>query len=174
MATETTSPSAAADEGDAGLDFELVRTAMNRAVPFNRHCGAEVTEVGPDGGTARLDDGPHLRNHVGTVHAGALFLVAELAGGAAFVGAFAPHMGDIRFVAKAASITYCRPATGPVTATAFLATRSPERVLAALSEKGSVRVEAGVEVFDEEGTKVAALTITYAVKPNRTAEDTTP
>ena len=55
----------------------------------------------------------HLHNHVGSQHAGALFSAGEAASGAAFVGAFAEHMGDITPLARNAEISYLKLAKGP-------------------------------------------------------------
>ena len=43
-----------------------------------------------------------------------LFAVAEAAAGAAFVGRFAEHMGEITFLVRGASIDYVALAKGPI------------------------------------------------------------
>ena len=68
------------------LDYEAVRAGMEAAIPFNRHVGLSVTEVGEGRGVVALPAEDHLHNHVGSQHAGALFSAGEAASGAAFVG----------------------------------------------------------------------------------------
>src|SRR5436190_821154 len=102
------------------MDYEALRGGLAMAIPYNGHLGLEFVEVGPGRGVVRLPDGDHLRNHVGSQHAGGLFSAAEAASGAAFVGAFAERMGEITPLARAASISYLKIARGPITATASL------------------------------------------------------
>ena len=67
------------------------------ALPFNRHVGVEV---GDD--AYALGDFPHLKNHVGTMHAGALFTLGEGASGVAVLSALSGVLGGAVPVAKAA------------------------------------------------------------------------
>ena len=99
------------------MEYEAVRAGLEAAIPFNRHIGLEVAEVGDGRGAIRLPDDDRLHNHVGSQHAGALFSAGEAASGAAFVGAFAEHMGGITPLARNAEISYLKLAKGPITAT---------------------------------------------------------
>jgi acyl-coenzyme A thioesterase PaaI-like protein len=77
------------------LDYEAVRAGLEAAIPYNRYLGLSVSEVGDGRGVVVLPQEDHLHNHVGSQHAGALFSAGEAASGAAFVGAFAEHMGNV-------------------------------------------------------------------------------
>ena len=68
--------------------FDLLREQLGKTVPFANHVGVEIVEVGEGTATARLDEQPHTRNHIGSQHAGALFTLAEAASGGAMAGAF--------------------------------------------------------------------------------------
>lgn len=148
------------------MDYEAVRAGLAQAIPFNTHVGLEFVEVADGRGVVRLPDAEHLRNHVGSQHAGALFAAAEAASGAAFVGAFAERMGEITPLARSAEIEYSKLARGPITATATL---SEDR--AALIERldSESRIEFPVEVVmaDEDGTEVATMTVHWHVRLNR-------
>ncbi|WP_239396620.1 DUF4442 domain-containing protein, partial [Frankia sp. CiP3] len=65
-------------------NLEQVRTIVDSMVPFCNLVGVRVTELRSDGAVAELPDRENLRNHMGTVHAGALFLAAEVACAGAF------------------------------------------------------------------------------------------
>lgn len=78
--------------GAAPPDLEQLRAVIDSMVPFCNLVGVRVVELRPDGGVAELPDRPDLLNHMGTVHAGALFLAAEVSGAAAFSGAMAPRI----------------------------------------------------------------------------------
>ena len=108
------------------MDYEAVRQGLEQAIPFNRHLGLDVAEVGDGRGVVRLPDDERLHNHVGSQHAGALFSAGEAASGAAFVGAFAERMGEITPLARTAEISYLKLARGPITATGTLGEGKPE------------------------------------------------
>src|SRR5918998_1966480 len=102
------------------MDYEAVRAGLAQMIPFNNHVGLDIAEVADGRGVVRLPDESHLKNHVGSQHAGALFSAGEAASGAAFVGAFAERMGGITPLAKGAEIDYRKLARGAITATGTL------------------------------------------------------
>eukprot|EP01041_Mallomonas_annulata_P024890 gene24889-biopygen17735 len=67
----------------------LVRDGMADTVPFARHTGVVLDEVGDGSAIVSLPASAEILNHVATVHAGALFTLAETASGAAMAGALA-------------------------------------------------------------------------------------
>ena len=147
------------------MDHAALRDGLAVAIPYNTHLGLEFVEVGPGRGVVRLPDDEHLRNHVGSQHAGGLFSAAEAASGGAFVGAFAERMGDITPLARAASISYLKLARGPITATASLE-QEPDDLLARLDADGKVQFPVEVSLTDEQGTEVAKVTVDWHVRKN--------
>ena len=147
------------------MDYEAVRAGYAQAIPFNNHVGLEIAEVAEGRGVVRLPDGPELKNHVGSQHAGALFAAGEAASGGAFVGAFAEHMGGITPLARAASISYLKLAQGPITATATLG-EDRAGLIERLEADGRVEFPVSVELVDEDGQKVAEMTVDWHVRRN--------
>lgn len=147
------------------MDYEAVRAGLEAALPFNNHVGLQVLEVADGRGVVRLPEGAHLTNHVGSQHAGALFTAAEAASGAAFVGAFAEHMGGITPLAKSARIDYLKLAKGPITATGTLA-EDTAALVQRLDADGRVEFPIGVELADEQGVRVAEVTVDWHVRRN--------
>ena len=147
------------------MDFETVRAGLEQAIPFNNHLGLEVVEVTEGRGVVRLPDGDHLKNHVGSQHAGGLFAAAEAASGGAFVGAFAEHLGGRTPLAKAARIDYLKLAQGPITATATLSEDRAE-LLERLEADGRVEFPVEVELTDESGVAVARMSVDWHVRKN--------
>lgn len=147
------------------MDFEALRAALAQAIPFNSHLGLDVVEVGEGKGVVRLPDAENLRNHVGSQHAGGLFSAAEAASGGAFAGAFAEHMGSITPLAKSARIDYLKLARGQITATATLS-EAKEDLLSRLEADGRVEFPVQVELTDEQGTRVADVTVDWHVRKN--------
>lgn len=145
------------------MDYAAIAAGLNAAVPFAGHVGAVVESVGAGECVVTLPDEPHLRNHVGSLHAGALFTAAETASGGAFVGAFAEQMGGLRPLVREASIRYSKVARGPITARAAFATPIDE-VRAALDRDGRADFDVDVTLSDAEGVDVAALQVRWNVK----------
>ena len=144
------------------IDEKLIRDALVSMVPFNGHVGIEVQEAKPGRGVVLLPDSEALRNHVGTQHAGALFLAGEAAGGAAFVGSFAAEMGEITFLMQRADVSYHELARGPITATCELG-EELTRVRRELGEGGRSVVQATSSLTDADGRVVCTLTLEYHV-----------
>lgn len=145
------------------LDLDLIAKSMATAVPYIGYMGIEVAEMSEGAATATLPDRPELHNHVGSQHAGALFGVAETASGAAFVGAFAARMGDLRPLARSAQISYLKVARGEIAAKAKLGMPAAE-ALATLDADGRVDFSVGVEMTDSEGNLVATATVDWNVR----------
>ena len=145
------------------MDQQAILEALESAVPFNKHVGVRFHDVGEGTGAAELATVPEITNHVGTMHAGALFLVGEAAGGAAFVGGFLPHMASLRFVAKGADISYRRSAKGTVTATGAIR-GEPGELIETIRADGRAEVLADIELRDESSELVAEMTVRYHAK----------
>jgi acyl-coenzyme A thioesterase PaaI-like protein len=147
------------------LDFEPIRAGMEQAIPYNRHLGLEVTEVADGRGVVSLPERENLHNHVGSQHAGALFSAGEAASGAAFVGAFAEHLGGITPLARSADISYLKLARGPITATGTLGATKDD-LLASLDADGKVEFPVDVALTDADGNTVAEMHVQWHVRTN--------
>ena len=147
------------------MDYEAVRHGLEQAIPYNRHLGLEVVDVGEGSGATRLPDDERLQNHVGSQHAGALFSAGEAASGAAFVGAFAERMGEITPLARTAEISYLKLARGPITATGALGGEKAA-LLERLDADGKVEFPVEVQMTDADGNTVASMTVHWHVRKN--------
>jgi acyl-coenzyme A thioesterase PaaI-like protein len=147
------------------MDYEAVRTGLAEAIPYNGHLGLELVEVSEGRGSVRLPDQAHLKNHVGSQHAGGLFSAGEFASGAAFVGAFVDKLGNITPLAKAADIEYVKIAQGPVTATATLSQEKSD-LLDRLESDGRVEFPIEVDMTDDDGDTVARMSVDWHVRKN--------
>ena len=147
------------------IDYEVVRSGMEQAIPFNGFIGLTVAEVGEGRGVVLLPGREELQNHVGSQHAGALFTAGEAASGATFVGAFAERLGEITPLARSASISYLKLAKGPITATGSLG-EDKQSLLERLDADGKVEFPVEVELTDESGTTVAQMTVDWHVRKN--------
>jgi acyl-coenzyme A thioesterase PaaI-like protein len=145
------------------VDYAALAAGLTQAIPFNVHLGLETVTVAPNHGVVRLPDAEHLRNHVGSQHAGALFAAGEAASGAAFVGAFLDIMGEITPLAESAEIAYRKLAKGEITATARFA-EDAEALRATLASEGRVRFPVEVTMTDAQDLVVAEMTVRWYVR----------
>ncbi|MBL8612335.1 MAG: DUF4442 domain-containing protein [Myxococcales bacterium] len=129
-------------------------------LPFVRRVGA----VADEGGGLALPDDASLHNHVGTVHAGALFTLGEAASGVAVAGVVAA-LGGLP-LAKSATIQYRRPASGRVTAKGALR-EGVDAIRARVAEAGKTTFEVGVTIADGAGEPVAEMTVTWHLRAAR-------
>lgn len=111
----------------------------------------------------RMAPKPDLTNHVGILHAGALFTAAETAAG---IAAWRIVPGDIAFVLlRRAEVRYTRRAEGGVEAVARVSASDAEAARSAFAETGRADLAVEVEVADASGAAVLEASFEYALRP---------
>lgn len=128
------------------------------ALPFNALVGLSA-----DGDALALRDAETLHNHVGTVHAGALFTLGEAASGVAIARHVAAVLGGAMPVTRGASISYLKPARGRVRATAGLA-EDVDAIAARLRRDGKASFDVNVVLVDDANVEVATMTVAWYVR----------
>jgi uncharacterized protein (TIGR00369 family) len=140
------------ETGASTIDLEQLRKVVDTMVPFNNHVGVRVTDLTPEYGRAELPVRKEVENHFGTVHAGALFLTAEVAGAAAFSGAMAPRILQLQgFVLRSTKVSFLKPATGRIRAEATIDRSATDAVLA---RSGAERFELTGSALLHDGADV--------------------
>lgn len=143
--------------------FDMVRDHLTASVPFARYVDVTIGDISADGATATLDQRDEVSNHIGSVHAGAMFTLGETASGAALAGALVDRLMAIRPVAASAQIKYVAVAKGILRATATLAV-PVEEAKAALDQDGKVQFDVNVDMQDQDGKTVATMVVNWHVK----------
>jgi acyl-coenzyme A thioesterase PaaI-like protein len=148
-------------------DFDAIRELMPTVVPFVKTLGLQYLELAEGRAVLRLSDDPAFHNHVGGPHAGAIFTLAESASGAVVIGSFEDLLPTVTPLAASAQIAYTKFQQGPVTAEAVLG-RPAAEVRAELAETGrTVQFPVTVTMRDTDGNETSAMTISWALRPNR-------
>ncbi len=160
--TGTTSFAAVYGELDySAIDYEHLRAVSDAMVPFGNHVGTTITEIGPQRAVVEIPAVESVVNHMGTVHAGALFTLADIAGAAAFVGAAASRLDTIaRLVLRAGDASYRKPAVGRIRAIATVDEREMREILAATRD-GRFELSGKALLLDERDVVVAKFTFDY-------------
>jgi uncharacterized protein (TIGR00369 family) len=148
-------------------DYAAIRALMPTLVPFVKTLGIDYLELDAERAVLRLRDEPSFHNHVGGLHAGVLFTLAESASGAVVIASFEDLLATVTPLAASATINYVRLAKGPVTAEAVLG-RSADDVRAELAATGeTVQFPVQVTLTTEDGRTNAEMTISWALRPQR-------
>ena len=148
-------------------DYDAIAQLMPQLVPFVGTLGIEYSHLDGERAVCVLRDEPSFHNHVGGLHAGAIFTLAETASGALVMAAFEDLVqSGVVPLAASATITYTKLAKGAVTATATLG-RPAAEVRTELAETGrTVQFPVEVALSTDDG-ETAHLTISWALRPPR-------
>ena len=106
--------------------YGMIKSRLSSIVPLNNLLGIEIVSVGDGIAEARLPFRHEITNHIGSVHATAIFGLAEAASGGAMSGAFAPIATSIRPVAASATVEFSRIARTDIVARARTALGSKD------------------------------------------------
>ena len=146
--------------------YDMIKAHLDAAVPFARHVGVKLLEIGDGTARAELDQREEVTNHIASMHAGAMFTLGEAASGAALAGAFGPDILQMRPVAATAAIGFKKIAKGKLTAHAK-ATQGGDALKKAIEENGKVAFDIIVDVQDAEGDTVVEMTVNWYVSKQR-------
>ena len=120
-------------------------------LPFNHFIGLKISSKNEY--LLMLDNRSDYRNHLDTVHASALFALAEASSGYFLLGEFA-ELTDIIPVVRKVETKYKKSATGCVFSTAKLQESERNEVLETLKQKGRAILKVEVSLFDEAGIPI--------------------
>jgi acyl-coenzyme A thioesterase PaaI-like protein len=143
--------------------FDVIKSMSSQQVPFIQHVGVQIEEVGEGFATTILPDEPHLKNHINTAHAAAIFMVCESASGVATAAGFMPVFLQARPVVREARITYIKAGKGALTATARI-DGDVKALLATLEQTGNVDFLVHVEAKSSDSVLVARAEYSWNIK----------
>lgn len=111
-------------------------------LPFNQHIGIEKSDAG-----VVLRKKPELLNHVGTIHAAALYGLAETASGDWIIEQLMTKFPDALALARQGGIRYKRPAENDRTAEANVDADALASCIAKLENRGRTTLTVPVQVI---------------------------
>ena len=144
---------------------EQIPVLLRQMVPFIDTVGLSIDEVGPGTATASLTSRREVHNHIGTVHAGALYTLGESASGAVVLGVFGDKLPGVFIALKGATVAHTKARPGDLVARAAV-DGEPEQLRAAYEAEGKVDFDVEVDV-EVEGVEVANIRYTWAVRAPR-------
>ena len=127
-------------------------------LPFNAHVGIERAEGTEYLLALKMRD--CLTNHLGTVHASALFSLAEATGGEFLIQSPGAR-NDIGGVVRRSSSKYSRPAIGDVFSRVKTQTSTIESAIETVDSRGRSLVDLEVDLLNEKSELVASFGFTW-------------
>ena len=155
-------------------DYTPIMEILDAMVPLPRTLGARFKAMGPGWCETVLEPREDIANHIGTLHAGALFTLGEMASGGAMASVFADQMGsgDVVPLAAAARIEYLKVAKGAVSARAEISSEAGKdvsRLPDMLAETGRVAFPVSISIRDESGEETSHMTVDWHVRLKKTS-----
>ncbi|MGH8292838.1 MAG: DUF4442 domain-containing protein [Gammaproteobacteria bacterium] len=140
------------------LRWRMLTWAFGKNVPFMRTARLQFLELGEERALLHLRNRRRVRNHIGSVHAAAVALLAETASGTLLT----MNLPDDRVpLLKSMQVDYHKRAQGGLLAEATLEAGARARLRA--EEKGEIVVP--VKVTDESGEEPVKCTMRWAWVP---------
>lgn len=136
--------------------------AILATVPFAHRADLELVHTEPGHAVVRIPNEKKNQNHVGTLHAAALVLVAETAGGMAIL--LEPRLNGYLLLAKGLSIRYRKPGATACSASARLSEELVVATVAAVESAGKADFPVLSEIRNDAGELVAELTVDFHLR----------
>ena len=148
------------------MDFTTLVSQMPKAVPMVGTLNIEFLELDPQRVVLRLPDDPAYHNHIGGLHAGAMFTLAETATGAIVLGNFGMHLDRAVPLAVESTIRYKKIAKGPMYAEALMHD-TPESIMERLDAGERPEWTIEVSLAMEDWTVTGEASFLWTLKPLR-------
>ena len=116
-------------------------------LPFNQFIGLKISDK--SGYLLMLDNRPEYRNHLDTVHASALFALAEATSGYFLLNEFSELTGIVPLVRKV-EMKYKKPATGFVFSKAKFQEIEKKEIVVVLNQRKRTLLKVEVSLFDDK------------------------
>jgi uncharacterized protein (TIGR00369 family) len=146
-----------------GIPYQMVVDNMPTQVPMVGTLNIEYLELNAEHALLRMADQPEYHNHIGGIHAGAMFTLAETASGAIVLAEFGDKFDRLVPLAVQATIRYLKVAMGPLTADAVM-NATVDEVLADLDAGKRPEFTVTVAIRDESGTQTGEMVIVWTLK----------
>jgi acyl-coenzyme A thioesterase PaaI-like protein len=136
---------------------------------FIQFLGIEPVDAGGGTATIRLSPKPEHLNHNHTVNAAVIYGLAEVAGAGAVVADMLDLAAESYTVVKHASIDYLAPARGTLEASGCADPSLLEQAKSTLVAGAPIEIDVPVSITDSDGSEVATVRVTIAIRPRRKA-----
>lgn len=136
--------------------------ALSLMSPFNRHLKARMLEWTDERAVVEVRRIRRVRNHVGSIHAGALFTLGETCAGLVIIRNFPfkhfrPLMSDVK-------VSYTKQARGDVVGEAIIPPADIARMHQTIMQGEVPTIDVTTNIFNDQKEIVAVVTTAWQVK----------
>ncbi len=151
------------EEKSPALGRWVAMAFLSNLSPFNRHLKAKMLEWNDNKCVIEVKRRRRVRNHVGSVHAGALFTLGETCAGLVIIrnfpfGKFRPLMSDVR-------VTYSKQARGDVVGECVISPPDILRMHEDIARDEVPSIEVVTNIYNSDKEIIAVVTTVWQVKP---------
>ena len=118
-------------------------------LPYNRSLGLRIESCAEQEIVCLDPDNRHL-NHIGTIHAGAIYSLGEAASGHALLSMFPQLSDEAEAVLRTATVKYRRPATATIRAIGEIDPQEATTFGERLEAKGRGIIQVSVSVLQDD------------------------
>jgi len=131
-------------------------------IPFNKFLGLQRADSNNDF-IFKLEHKNEYQNHLGTIHASALFALAEASSGEYLLNQFKDYRLDLISVVRKVEVKYSKPANGTIFSKACIIDTEVIDIINELKNKNRARIKVKVDVCNDNGEKVFTSTFDWFV-----------
>lgn len=121
-------------------------------IPFVEFVGIEKSDK--TNYILKIEDKAEYQNHIGTVHAGMLFVLAEATSGEFLLHKFKSYYLNVIPVVRRVEVKYSKPGKGNIYSSANFVETTTDEIVETLTNTKRAIVKVKVELFDESETKI--------------------
>lgn len=131
-------------------------------IPFNRFLGFKKSDENKDL-IFKLEHDEKYLNHLGTIHASALFALAEASSGEFLFNQFVGCKLDIIPVVRKVEVKYSKPAIGTIYSKTYFSETDRNTILNELTNKNRVIIKVGVDILNATNEKLFVSTFDWFI-----------
>jgi len=137
------------------LDLNLLKI-----LPFANHVGIKAK----DNIQLKLENHPHIHNHIGTLHAAAQFTLAETQSGLFLLSLFPEYRDEMTPLLRGSTVKYKNPAQTDLVATANVSRADKEKFEKQFLKRGRAILTINIELTDNLGMVTMVGTFIWYVQ----------
>ena len=149
------------------MEISEIQTLITKKVPMAEFLALKVEEAEPGHVKLLLPFSDRVKNHLDIVYAGAIFALAEIAGGIAMLSVF--DTSKYTLLIERLSIEFQRPSRRDLWCDLTLTPELVAQVQEQVKLEGKAKVTLPIEVKDERQRVIARIAGAYYVRRARTS-----
>jgi thioesterase domain-containing protein len=149
------------------MDITEIQSLISQKIPLAEFLGIQIEAVEPGHARLRLPFSLRSQNHLEIVYAGAIFSLAEIAGGIAMISVF--DTSKYTILIERLSIEFVRPSRRDLWCDLTLPQDLVAQVKAQVAEEGKAKITLPVKVVDERQRVIARVEGAYYLRRARTS-----